>query len=57
MCETEEILASSRQSGTLLVEGQVAVDMRVVCPQGVKEDASETSQDGPSDEMGSQARV
>ena len=57
MCETEEILASSRHSGTLLVEGQVAVDMRVVCPHGVKEDTSETSQDGPSDEMGSHARV
>ena len=51
------ILASGGHSGTLLVEGQVAVDMRVVCPQNVKEDAFETSQDCPSDEMGSQARV
>ena len=51
------ILVSSRHSGTLLVEGQAAVDMRVVCPQDVKEDASETSKDGPLEEMGNEERV
>ena len=30
----------------MLFEGHVALDMRVVCPQNVKKDASETSQDG-----------
>ena len=42
------------QRHTLLFE-QVAVDMRVVCPQDVEKDASEESQDGLSEEMGSQA--
>ena len=40
--------ASSGRSGRpLLFKGQVAVDMRVVCPAGREEDVSEASQDGP----------
>ena len=36
MCETLDLDVMWPQWHTLLVEGQVAVDMRVVCPQDVK---------------------
>ena len=41
---------------TLMFEGLVAVDMRVVCP-GCKEKASETSHDGTLEKVGSQTRM
>ena len=52
MCETRDLGIQWPQRHTLLLEGQVAVDMRVVCPQD-EEDASDTSQDGLLEEMGS----
>ena len=57
MCETRVLGMNLPQWHTLLFEGQVAVDMRVVCPQDEKQNASETSQDGPLEKLGSEARV
>ena len=56
MCETCDLGTKWPQWHTLLFEGQVAVDMRVVCPQDVKK-VHEANQDGLLEEMGSKARV
>ena len=55
MCETRDLGIKWPQWRTLLFEGQVAMDMRVVCPQGCEEDASEASQEGLLAAMGSNA--
>ena len=52
MRETPD-LASSGHCGTF--QGQVAVDMRVVCPQDVKK--MQTSKGGPLEEMVCEARM
>ena len=46
MCETRDLGIKWPQWRTLPFEGQVAVDVRVVCPQGCEEDASEACQEG-----------
>ena len=56
-CETRDFGIKWPQWHTLLFEGQVPVDIRVVCPQDAKTMLQKTSQDGPPEEMGSKARV
>ena len=55
MCETHDLGFTCPQWHTLMSEEQVMVKMRVVCPQDVT-NASEASQDGLLEKMGSQTR-
>ena len=57
VCETWDLGIKWPQWHTLLFEGQGAERMRVVYPQDCEEDASETSQDGLLEEMGSQVQA
>ena len=56
MCGARDLDIQWPQWHTQLFEGQVEVDMRVACPQDVK-DALETSQDRLLEEIGSKARA
>ena len=53
MCETRDLGIAGPQWHTLLLDGQVVLDTRVVCPQDVNKVLSETGQCGPLEEMSS----
>ena len=57
MCEICDLGITWPQWHSVMFEGKVAVDMRVVCPQDFFYYTSEASQDGSLEEMGIKARV
>ena len=51
-CETRDLGIKWPQRHTLMFEGRETVDRRAICPAGVKENASDTSQKGLLEESG-----